>query len=228
MAQISKRSPSAKNKYLSNLWKFRWVSILIVENIIFTLVSDPKYIHISDEELLEKFYRHGDNQWLGALMERYTLLLYGVCKKYLKDEEEAKDCVQQIFLKVIGEIRKYRVDFFKSWLYSVARTQCLMRLRERQRLLKELTDKDPKDLPGPSPYDAMAEAEKETVLSFIPWALAALNEPQRVSVRLFYLEKKTYQEIAAQTGYSLSEVKSNIQNGKRNLRIIMENKFSRL
>ena len=191
-------------------------------------MSDPKYIHFSDEELLAAFYKQGDNQWLGALLERYTLLLYGLCMKYLKDKEEARDCVQHIFLKVISELAKYKVEHFGSWLYSVARSQCLMRIKERQRLLKVLTGGDERDRPGPHPYEEMDADKMDVVLSFIPKAIADLNEPQRVSIRKFYLEKKSYQEIAAETGYTLSEVKSNLQNGKRNLKTIMESKLSRL
>lgn len=190
-------------------------------------MSDPKYIHFSDEELLAKFYKLGDNQWLGALLERYTLLLYGLCKKYLKDDGEARDCVQHIFLKVLSELPKYKVAHFGSWLYSVGRSQCLMRIKERQKLLKVLTS-DERDRPGPHPYEEMEADEMEVVLSFIPKAIAALSEPQSVSIRMFYLEKKSYQEIADETGYTLSEVKSNLQNGKRNLKTIMESKFSRL
>ena len=66
--------------------------------------------NISDQQLLDNFYKDRDNQWLGTLLERYTLLLFGVCMKYMKNEEEAKDCVQQIFLKVITELQKYLVE----------------------------------------------------------------------------------------------------------------------
>src|SRR5688500_1864604 len=51
--------------------------------------------------------------------------------KYLKNEDEAKDSVQQIFLKVIQELHKYKVEYFKSWLYMVAKNHCLMRLRSK-------------------------------------------------------------------------------------------------
>ena len=50
--------------------------------------------------------------------------------KYLKNEEAAKDAVQQIFLKVIHELQRYQVQFFKSWLYMIARNHCLMQLRK--------------------------------------------------------------------------------------------------
>src|SRR5258708_17626296 len=97
---------------------------------------------MSDQELLEHFYANRDNHWLGILLHRYTLLLLGVCMKYLKNEEEAKDSVQQIFLKTITELRKYRVAYFKSWIYMVAKNYCLMKIRDKQgKIPAALTDK---------------------------------------------------------------------------------------
>ncbi|OYZ47524.1 MAG: RNA polymerase subunit sigma-24, partial [Bacteroidetes bacterium 24-39-8] len=79
------------------------------------------YQHISDQELLDRFRQDGNNQWLGIVLQRYTLLLLGVCMKYLKNEEAAKDAVQQVFLKSIAELQKYEVAYVKSWLYTIAR-----------------------------------------------------------------------------------------------------------
>jgi len=47
-------------------------------------VNKHSYAHIADKDLLEKFYESQNNFWLGILLERYTLLLFGVCMKYLK------------------------------------------------------------------------------------------------------------------------------------------------
>lgn len=157
---------------------------------------------------------------MGILLQRYTLLLLGVCMKYLKNEEEAKDCVQQVFLKAITELQKYKVDYFKSWLYMVAKNNCLMRLRSRGKETVELTEQL---LSTPyEPGEAAKQVEKEAVLSSMENALHELNQEQQQCIRLFYLEKKSYQDIAGQTGYSLLKVKSYIQNGKRNLKMIME------
>src|SRR5258706_16395642 len=110
--------------------------------IYFSFVKADKYQHITDQQLLQQFYADQNNEWLGILMERYTLLLLGVCMKYLKNEEEAKDSVQQIFLKAITELKKYKVEYFKSWVYMVAKNHCLMKLRDRQgKLPAELNDK---------------------------------------------------------------------------------------
>ncbi|HVE61064.1 MAG TPA: sigma-70 family RNA polymerase sigma factor, partial [Chitinophagaceae bacterium] len=99
------------------------------------------YDHIPDTQLLDYYYQDKNQEWIGILLERYTLLLFGVCMKYLKNEEEAKDGVQQIFLKVLVEVSKYRIDYFKSWLYMVAKNHCLMKLRgEHRKKTKEVFD----------------------------------------------------------------------------------------
>src|SRR5439155_26465041 len=104
-------------------------------------VKNKRYDHMSDTGLLELYYADKNQEWIGILLERYTLLLLGVCMKYLKDENEAKDCVQQIFLKVLTELAKYRVEYFKSWLYMVAKNHCLMRLRDKgAKVQKELNE----------------------------------------------------------------------------------------
>src|SRR4026207_1646782 len=97
---------------------------------------------MTDKELLAKYHIAHDNRWLGLLLKRYTLLLLGVCMKYLKNEDDAKDSVQQIFLKVIQELQKYQVEYFKSWLYMVAKNHCLMKLREKHgKLTAEISEK---------------------------------------------------------------------------------------
>ena len=178
--------------------------------------------HIEDKELLQKFYSDGNNYWLGLLLERYTLLLFGVCMKYLKDEEEAKDAVQQIFLKAIIELQKYKVEFFKSWLYIVAKNQCLMKLRTKQNHPSvELSD----NIYSDESTGIYWMQNKEKILSMIEDGLHELNSEQKTCVTLFYLQKKSYQEITTTTGYNLLQVKSFIQNGKRKLKLIVEKKI---
>jgi len=183
-------------------------------------LNPSKYHHIDDNELLQRFYADHDNEWLGILLQRYTMLLLGVCMKYLKNEEEAKDGVQQVFLKAINELHKYKVDYFKSWIYMVAKNHCLMKLRDKGKYTTEINEQlmaTPDETIDKNNY-----IEKDKVLNNMSAALTQLNNDQQVCITLFYLEKKSYQEIAAQTSFSLLQVKSHIQNGKRNLKILME------
>ncbi|MEO7523589.1 MAG: sigma-70 family RNA polymerase sigma factor [Ferruginibacter sp.] len=178
------------------------------------------YNHTEDKELLQYFHSDGNNEWLGILFERYTLLLFGVCMKYLKNEEEAKDAVQQVFLKVISELHKYKVTYFKSWIYMVAKNHCLMKLRDKGKYTQEINEKT---MAAPQDISDITEAkEKDKTLELLSLAILQLNKEQQVCVTLFYLEKKSYQQITAETGYSMMQVKSNIQNGKRNLKIQLD------
>ena len=183
-----------------------------------------KYAHITDQELLEKFYADHNNEWLGILLQRYTLLLLGVSMKYLKNEEEAKDSVQQIFLKVIQELQKYKVEYFKSWLYMVTKNHCLMRIREKQgKITAEIND-GLTARPGEE-TDRQALLRNDQTLDIMEQSLTELNPEQQQCVTLFYLQKKSYQEVSDETGFSMLQVKSYIQNGKRNLRLLVERKL---
>ncbi len=177
-----------------------------------------RYDDKDDKELLQLFYKDGNNDWLGILLQRYTAMLLGVSLKYLKNEEDAKDSVQQIFLKVISELQKYRVDYFKSWLYMIAKNHCLMKLRDRHKQPVEIKD----NFTAEETTDDKTPQEKEATLTHLEEAITKLNEEQRICISLFYFEKKSYQEITALTAYPLMQVKSNIQNGKRNLKIYLQ------
>ena len=199
--------------------------ILLATNSYFPLVKADKHTTLTDQELLEHFYADHNNEWLGILLQRYTLLLLGVSMKYLKNEEEAKDSVQQIFLKVIQELEKYKVEYFKSWLYMVAKNHCLMKLRNRQgKITTELNDRLTAQ-PGEE-SDQQALLENDHTLALMEAALKELNPEQQQCVTLFYLQKKSYQEVSDETGYSMLQVKSYIQNGKRNLKILIEKKLA--
>jgi RNA polymerase sigma factor (sigma-70 family) len=190
------------------------------------LIGDPMqqspFHHMTDQELLARYYDQHNNDWLGVLLQRYTLLLFGVCMKYIKEEEEARDCVQQIFVKVITELPRYHVEYFKSWIYTIARNHCLMRLRDSHGRVASLSD---------SMLAAWDEEggnsqhwEKEKLLQWMSESLDELGKDQKRCVTLFYLEKRSYQEIAETTGFTLMQVKSHIQNGKRNLKLLIGKK----
>ena len=186
-------------------------------------MSTDRYNNISDHELLDHYYETNDPAWIGILLERYTLLLLGVCMKYLKNEEEAKDAVQQIFLKVLTEVSKYKVDYFKSWLYMVAKNHCLMKLRSSQgKFIKELKEDSSLKHEETNKDELLAT---ENTYSLLQEAIEELSKEQKHCVTLFYLKKYSYQQITESTGFSLMQVKSYIQNGKRNLRMMLDAKL---
>lgn len=183
-----------------------------------------RFDHITDAELLHRYAVDKNGEWIGILLERYTLLLLGVCMKYLKNEEEAKDAVQQIFLKVLTDADRYRIDYFKSWLYTVAKNHCLMKLRAKSgKQANELTEQMATVAEDPgrgNHYD-------EKTYTLLEEALHELNAEQQRCVTLFYLQKASYGQISERTGYTLMQVKSYIQNGKRNLKRLLDKKLNK-
>lgn len=184
-------------------------------------LSEKDNQHITDQELLSRYYDVHDNRLLGILLQRYTMLLLGVCMKYLKNEEAAKDAVQQVFLKVIHELQRYRVQYFKSWLYMIARNHCLMQLRKRG---EKYMDNINENIIAEETL-LSNQLEKEQLLTLIEISLTELSSEQQTCINLFYIDKKSYQQISEKTGYSLMQVKSYIQNGKRNLKLLVEKKL---
>lgn len=176
---------------------------------------------LTDETLLQRFKTDGNSHWIGILFDRYAILLLGMCMKYLKNEEDARDSVQQIFLKVLADINKHEVQFFRAWICQVTRNHCLMQLRQKQQVRQEEVNETLLSAPAVPEEDKNTFVEKDKMLENMQQALEQLNEEQRSCVKLFYLQKMSYQDIVTATGYNLQQVKSYIQNGKRNLKLIL-------
>jgi len=179
--------------------------------------------NLSDEELLESFFQKQENIFLGELFERYMSLLYGLCLKYLKSRDDAKDMVMHIFEKLSEKLpQQNHIQNFKSWLYTFARNECLMQLRKDKKFfLQENAENFMENIPE-THLDTETQEEYELILELLEKGLQNLNKEQKECIELFYLEKKSYQEIAEQTGYTMLQVKSYIQNGKRNLKNFIE------
>lgn len=183
-------------------------------------VEPSKYQHLSDDELLVQYQMTRNNQWLSILLERYTMLLLGYCMKNLKDEELAKEAVQQVQLKVFESAAKQKVEFFRAWIVQIAKNECSMQFRHQQKLLKDIILVDLEEFPQP---DHTAERERGRLLDHLPAALNQVSAAQRECLTLFYLNDLSYKDITQKTGYSYKEIKSHIQNGKRALKNILKN-----
>jgi RNA polymerase sigma-70 factor (ECF subfamily) len=179
-------------------------------------------------ELLRLYKESGELEYWGELYARYTSLVYGVCLKYLKDRDEAKDAMMQLFEKLVATLLTHDVENFKSWLYITARNHCLMQLRAQKAKPSSISFPEGKQGFSPELVENQfllhldEEPEMEQNLSKLEKCIDQLVNDQQQCVRLFYLQEKCYKEITGLTGFDLNKVKSYIQNGKRNLKICME------
>jgi RNA polymerase sigma factor (sigma-70 family) len=158
---------------------------------------------------------------LAELYQRYMELVYGVCLKYLKEPEDAKDAVINIYEELIIKVKKHEIDNFKGWLYQLAKNHCLMKLRSQKR---QPVNVDISVVQLAENVHLNGELEKEENFKQLQYCLGQLGQEQKQIVELFYLKEKCYKEIATLTGLEINNVKSYLQNGRRNLKICMEKK----
>jgi RNA polymerase sigma-70 factor (ECF subfamily) len=186
------------------------------------LVFNDKYSNYADHELVNIFSETGDSTYVGILYQRYGHLVLGLCIKYLKNRDEAQDAVIQIFANLLKDLKKHKIEHFKSWLYVYSKNFCLMELRKRQSALKKELELQENVHLFMEIHDPEHLKEKEKQINKLELAIEQLNPEQKTCITLFYLRNKSYVEIMEITGYSNNDVKSYIQNGKRNLKIKME------
>ncbi|HEX6427415.1 MAG TPA: sigma-70 family RNA polymerase sigma factor [Niastella sp.] len=175
---------------------------------------------LPDKELVNLFRTSGNMDVLAVLFQRYMDLLYGVCLKYLKQPETAKDAVMQIFEELVAKLPRHEVENFKSWLYTLAKNYCLMQLRTPKNL--KTTEFNPDSMQLEEEVHLNGIQLKEENLQKLERCLETLSTEQKKTVELFYLQNKCYKEIAEATGIDWNKVRSFIQNGRRNLKICME------
>ncbi len=187
-----------------------------------TFIKNITHSTLTDKELVALYKETGDMAVLGELYQRYMELIYGVCLKYYKEPETAKDSVMQIFEELVSKLKKHDVENFKPWLHQVAKNHCLMQLRTPRNMktvefkYELVQSEDNVHLNG--------VLEKEENFKKLEYCLGTLTNEQREAVKLFYLEGKCYNEIVEITGQEWNQVRSFIQNGRRNLKLCMEKK----
>jgi len=175
----------------------------------------------TDEELLRLYKNSGKTEFFGHLYDRYIPLVYGLCLKYLHNEDDAQDAVMQLFEELLPKVMLHDIKIFRTWLYSVSKNHCLQILREKERFPQVEIQNDFMEsevflylLDGEDDNSERVQALKQ--------CMEKLPEQQRISVNHFFNEGLSYADIVEATGFPLVKVKSYIQNGKRNLKICIE------
>jgi RNA polymerase sigma factor (sigma-70 family) len=186
----------------------------------------PDYGLLSDEQLASEYHRSNDPAILGTLYKRYTHILFGVYYKYLQNRQDAEDGVMKLFERLFEILKNVQVHNFKSWIYTLAKNDCLMQLRHKEagRRVKEenLKQLEAEIMEIDNVGHPMTEDYLTGRLQLLQSAILQLNEAQGRCIQQFYLEGRSYQEVADFTGFTMNEVKSHLQNGRRNLKIYLE------
>ncbi len=187
---------------------------------------------LTDEELVAKFASTQKQVYFEELYKRYIHLSYGVCLKMMKNEADSRDVVADVFKTLYLKLPTANVQSFKAYVYAVSRNECIAKLRRRKSEMKKQEEWQKTEVghtefmenEGLLALDKVGPSKEKLVED----AVANLGDEQRTCIRLFFYDNKSYKDIASQTGYSEKQVKSFLQNGKRNLRIALEQAMRKL
>jgi RNA polymerase sigma factor (sigma-70 family) len=199
------------------------IFVLSLSHILISLIqltNKNPLDEVSDELLIKEYTKSHDLRIIGTLYERYTHLMYGLCMNYFKNSQEAEDAVMEIFELLIEKLKNAELRNFKAWIYTVSKNYCLMQLRNEKFKKVNLNSIEKKSEPEIMESDEILhlyEEEHEQDRMLVLDALGSLNDEQKRCIELKYLEFKSYEEVAELTGFNLKQVKSFIQNGKRNM-----------
>lgn len=175
---------------------------------------------LTDEQLLNLYTTSGDDKHLSTLYTRYVEMIYGVCLKYYRNSAEAKDAASEVYLLLLRRAKGKEIDNWKPWLYTVVKNYCLEQLRSR-------SNKKPKQMDAYRVYSEdvfhPTTDSKDEEVRKLETCIAELEEDQKACIRMFYLEKRSYQDLSDTLQLSWGQVRSRIQNGRRNLKNCMSN-----
>ena len=189
-------------------------------SLFLMLLNRRTYLRkLSDEDIISLYKEKQWTSCIDELYQRYAHMVFGVCMKYVKQNENAEDLTLSLFASLTEKLLHHQVQHFKSWLYVSARNSSLMFIRANK-MNVELKDDDILYDDGDQRLDE--KLEKDELIESLIMVFEELKQEQRICIQLFYLQKKSYEEVASITSYSLKEVKSHLQNGRRNLKLLLE------
>jgi RNA polymerase sigma-70 factor (ECF subfamily) len=173
-----------------------------------------KYRKLTDEALVQLFKQTQDKSCVGVLYERYAHLVLGSCIHFVKRTAEAEDITSGIFEHLHEKLLKHEVTYFKSWLFMVTRNECMMHFRRTKKQGYQV------EIPTELLEDDIEDSYSiESRLSLVEGVLSELKEMQRICLHYFYFDQLSYEQISEKMNIPIKEVKSHLQNGKRNLKI---------
>jgi RNA polymerase sigma-70 factor (ECF subfamily) len=182
--------------------------------------------YLSDEELVSQFKRDGNKSVFAELFKKHVKVVYGTCLFYLQDKDEAQDATMQLFEKLMVEVKIRDISNFKGWLSFVVRNHCISIIRKNKSNQKNIKSyyEFEYEAPNIETEEKINSVDDDQMIALMTESLFQLKEKQRICIDLFYLKNKSYQDIAIETNFSINEIKSYIQNGKRNLKLLIEEK----
>jgi RNA polymerase sigma-70 factor (ECF subfamily) len=172
----------------------------------------PASLRATDLELAERFRRFGDGHAFDRLVERHQRWVHGVCARILRSDDLAKDATQEVFTRALANIASWRGDNFPGWLKAIA-VNCALTVVDREKRWAPLEQAPDAPGLGPDPEQLLVSSQRAEQTRAL---IARLPDKQRIVFVMKYIDGCSYDDIERLTGFSSGEVKSFLQNARRN------------
>lgn len=165
-----------------------------------------------DLALVARIRQLDDRAAFDRLVVRHQRWVHGLCARLLRSDDLAKDATQDVFTRALERLDTLRGDNFTGWLKAIAVNSCLNMI-DRQKRWAPLDDAETRASAEPGPDRRLLQSER---LAQARRLIARLPEKQRIVFCLKYIDGCSYEDIERLTGFSSNEVKSFLQNARRN------------
>lgn len=192
--------------------------------MLFNFFKRKNYHKLSTDELLECYREREDHEALGVLYERHLEMVFMTCQRFLEDEATAQDAVLDIYEQLTEKVRLHDIQNFESWLFILTKNHCLMQLRKKKSNVTMPID-EYGHLHSEEDISIQEHEAKESEIKSLESCIEKLPNEQKIAITLFYLQEKSYKEVADIMNEDAAKVRSYIQNGRRNLKICMGSKL---
>lgn len=166
----------------------------------------------SDFDLVERFRRFNDRPAFDRLVERHQGWVRGVCGRILRSDELAKDAAQEVFTRALSHIHGWRGGNFPGWLKAIA-VNCALTIVDKERRWAPLEQAADSPAPALDPEQILLSSQRSEQARAL---IARLPPKQRLVFVMKHIDGCSYQDIGRLTGFTEKEVKSFLQNARRN------------
>ena len=177
---------------------------------------------MEEELLLIKRAKAGDEEAFEKIVDLYKNYVFAIILNFIKDYNEVENVAQEVFLQIFISLPKYESDNFKGWISRISSNKSIDWIRRKKSKFKEEVMEDSQEIIESSKYshvetpeEIFLENEKTEEIKEMCSSMSPIYEDV---IRKFYLEGKSYEEIAGEEGVTVKTIASRLYRGRNILK----------